>query len=670
MWKTICNRIIKEHIQKNDQDLIDLFKDMDRSMQKCFEDGKISNNSTYNIYLTNQNYLKFTFYEWYTLVDFCTGSNKICLISENNYHSHNYHRLKNLEDEIKKLNVRLGINVPKKLISCLKEVEPGELITFSSGASFACFDKQKQILTIKECCNLTNRDLNVFKIYDETEAYRLDADNIKSIYRFYEKISSQGPTDALRKCEVSTKPQQIINKYTNDLDDERLRALKFGPFKVRATRSPGKKQLLWYDDFGNKITALDVKIMIAWLNTTPIITDFIRKEESDNAADTVYDEKVKALLEQMYAQNRFKDIYNIISEYCKKQKGNLNITLKTYNASKKGFEAVGFSFLCENDTVKVFKLQYEENNINNDISNISPTSINDFEEVLKSKKENYRSFVKDKYKEKIKNTVSVQKADLIADIMAQNSITAGKEFDLLGDYNKRDSALLKSYMPESDKIQQFSKADDASQEVVKPQKFIMMCGLPGANKTEKAYREAEKLENAGMVEVESSVLYPVERALTDTFPIFDKNKILKSLKNQGEKNDNKFVMISLNDIRKELAEHKENSTSNYLGLIAEARITAAFARGYSVIYDAMNLDKKTRDSYIKIADKNDVQDKKIVVAKTNEKDLKKHLDKTFGHVPTGSVKAMLNRMEQPEKEEGWNEIIGTHTELEEDRELY
>ena len=651
-WQVICNRIVKDRIKTNDMGYVDLFKDMDMSMQTCFEKKQITNGSVYNVYLTNRTNLEFMFHEWFTQLSYISGGKKTVVISENNYHSHQYYRLHELEKTLKAENVRIGVLVPKEFIKCIKEVGPGELVSFSDSFTYACFDKQRPTTTLKKCADTTGKKISIFDLYDKAESYRVNTDKFSSIYEFYTKMLDKGTVLSARKMNVSTKPQQLINRYTNDLDEDDLRELKFGPFKVRVTRSASKRKLLWYDDMGNRISMLDVKIMIAWLNISPIVTDFNRKDES-SAADTVYDEKVKAYIEKLYSAKRFKDIFNLIKEYCKKQKKGLRVTLKTYNATKKGFEAVGIAFACtENNEIKTFKLSYEGNDINNDIANVAPTDIEEFSQILANKHEGYVAFVKDKVKENIKSQTHPQKLDLIAEILAKNEIEARRTVDMLGEIRRDDMALAKSYAEEADKIENFRNKDNI------PKEFIMLCGLPGSGKTEKVKQESVRLNTSGMTERDSKLLYPIEKALIDNVHGKSEATILKSLREQPNKDNNAFTKISLNGIRQELFEHHEYSTGKYLGTISKARVTAALAKGYTVIYDAMNLDAQTRKEFLDIAKSLGVSEKKLIITNLTKRQAEEK-NKDSDIADKTAVSSMLDRLNNnyPSKAEGWTKIV-------------
>ncbi len=59
-----------------------------------------------------------------------------------------------------------------------------------------------------------------------------------------------------------------------------------------------------------------------------------------------------------------------------------------------------------------------------------------------------------------------------------------------------------------------------------------------------------------------------------------------------------FVIISSDDTRKEFDNKKDD---DFIFYVVDMRIRIALSRGITVIYDDMNLDKKTRQHYIELA---------------------------------------------------------------------
>lgn len=628
-----------------------LFTSMDKAMQQYFRKKDAPGDHLYKVYLTNQTVLEFVFNELYTTLFYISGNIKATVVSEISYHNKNFQKLLNLEKVLKEENVGIGMAIPKEFVRCIKSISPGEIAFFSNECAYACFDKQAVKLTLKKCCNLSQENISIFELYNRYENHRIRTDEFRSIYKFYEKLIEAGTVLSVRKMNISTKPQEIINRYTGDIDEGELKELKFGPFKVRVTRSKTKKKLLWYDDCGNLISMQDVKIMIAWLNTSPIVTEITKKEDSDNPTDTVYDEKVKALIEKLYSLKKFSEIFKLIKEYCKGRKKGLSVTLKTYNATKKGFEAVGIAFTCIDNDVKVFKVQYEGNNINNDISSITPTDEAEFAQICTNKSENYIAFVKDKVKTQIKDKAQPQKLDLIAEIIAKNDIEARRTIDMLGEYKAGELPLVSSYAHEADKIDQFINTQ--------PKEFIMLCGLPGSGKSERGYQEAKRLENSGMTEKDAAELYPIARSYKDNVNRKSINAVLETLKSPKERDNNAYTRISLNGIRQELIRNNEYATGEYLELISKARATAAFAKGYSVIYDAMNIDANARKEMLGIAKNMGVKEQKLVITNITQKQAESSLMGTTEIFSKEAIASMLDKLSKnyPTKKEGWTKIV-------------
>lgn len=468
MWKVICSRVVKEHIKINRYAIMDLFKDLDRTMQKCFENDKISSDGFFRVYLDDQSVLLFHFFEWYTTLKYISGKNTSVIVSESNYHNKNYTRLLFLEKALKENSIGIGLKIPDGFIRMIKDVNPGELITFSNNASFACFSNENSLLLLKKCVSHPD---NLFFDYDNAEIIKLNTDDNKDIYDFYSNLLKNGFVTGSNSISLSTRPQEIINEITGNLSAGDIKKVQIGPFKIRVSRSDTKKEIKWYDDLGNQISLMSVKTMIAWLNTAPITIEFIRsKKDDNNAVLSIYDAKIQKLVESLYSEGRYADIYNVLITYCKKNGKDLTINLKTYEASNKDFKATGISFSYRDGDVHAYKLQYENNNINNDILSFSHASMKDFVSLCENKKEAHKTFLKEQIKEQFIEsktfTKDAQELDAIAEILAKNDIESGRDVDMLGEYKKETPLLVKSYDEDSEKIKIFNeKAKEKTSEL-------------------------------------------------------------------------------------------------------------------------------------------------------------------------------------------------------------
>ena len=190
-----------------------------------------------------------------------------------------------------------------------------------------------------------------------------------------------------------------------------------------------------------------------------------------------------------------------------------------------------------------------------------------------------------------------------------------------------------------------------------PKEFIMLCGLPKTGKSEIAKSECERLLNSGFYQVDSSKIYTIDQMMSDITMYLDKSKVTEALRNQKDIDTQAFTLISINNIRNELYKHGDIPNNSNLALISEARLNIALARGYTVIYDAMNLAKDVRRKYITLANAFGVKEKKIIVANIEKEQAISILE--GGVTPTDAIPALYDRFmeDYPDASEGWDIMI-------------
>lgn len=126
--------------------------------------------------------------------------------------------------------------------------------------------------------------------------------------------------------------------------------------------------------------------------------------------------------------------------------------------------------------------------------------------------------------------------------------------------------------------------------------FSMICGMPGSGKTEKVHELIESFVKKGYQEIDAKGLYPLTDELINMRYIIGAVEPHKTITNQIS--ELAFTYISANDVRKELADVKNDDLVFY---VIDKRIKEALDRGISVIYEATNLDISTRQHYIQLA---------------------------------------------------------------------
>ena len=117
-----------------------------------------------------------------------------------------------------------------------------------------------------------------------------------------------------------------------------------------------------------------------------------------------------------------------------------------------------------------------------------------------------------------------------------------------------------------------------------------------SGKTEKVHELIESFVKKGYQEIDAKGLYPLTDELINMRYIIGAVEPHKTITNQIS--ELAFTYISANDVRKELADVKNDDLVFY---VIDKRIKEALDRGISVIYEATNLDISTRQHYIQLA---------------------------------------------------------------------
>lgn len=180
-------------------------------------------------------------------------------------------------------------------------------------------------------------------------------------------------------------------------------------------------------------------------------------------------------------------------------------------------------------------------------------------------------------------------------------------------------------------------------------KFIMLCGIPGSEKSQLAKSLYTDLQNKKMDDVN---LYPVSKAIKNIGLIFDPSKITNDIVINADYKSS-AVLISPNKIRQELKDnYPDNYSESLVFAIVDARVKTALKSGASVVYEATNLDKPIREKYLGIANEYGVKDTSLHVTWINPND-------SISSISPNLLSAMNNRLvdSNPSKDEGWSDFV-------------
>lgn len=196
------------------------------------------------------------------------------------------------------------------------------------------------------------------------------------------------------------------------------------------------------------------------------------------------------------------------------------------------------------------------------------------------------------------------------------------------------------------------------------QKFIMLCGLLGSGKTEKAAQLMLGYQRAEKTYQDAESLFTVSDAIRASSFILDKKQVIYSLP-KAPGYEQSVIIISANSIQEEMEKQDIPPDNNLVFLIAQARTKAALISGATVIYDASNVSENTRRDFLEIAKNAGVCDTEIHIMDMQVKE-------RVPGISQERMEALKRRMLEsyPSIEEGWSRIVDDNRSRRQDVERY
>lgn len=229
-----------------------------------------------------------------------------------------------------------------------------------------------------------------------------------------------------------------------------------------------------------------------------------------------------------------------------------------------------------------------------------------------------------------------------ADVISKNYEI---KMQMLSEFQKGKTISLYKEKQAEKNSKHLAKEADVKDE---PQKFIMLCGIPGSGKSQVAKTLYAELKSN---KLDDTKLYPVSKAIEKVGLIFDPSKITNDIAVLPEYKHG-AVIISPNKVRRELQDiNAEKYSESLVFAIVDARIKTALKNGASVVYEATNLDKQTREKYLGIANECGVKNTSLHVTWVKP-------GESISSISPNLLLSMSNRLadSNPSKDEGWNEF--------------
>ena len=372
-------------------DFINLYLKLEQLSKVLLKEGKIEEGYEFEMMTESRSTFRFGFFENYTTLytkDLKDEDGEYkCLLDKSASIRKEYQTLQGYTIAAEQMGFGIGKPYPFSMPKMLEELREGDQITFGSGCSYVCVSRRDVYVDLIPVYSglLSGASIEKFK---NQKKIGVKIDEMHSLQPFYNQVKSYATDNIeMRKININTKAQEIMNRCYSHLSDDKTEILQFGPIKLLAQKDIETKSILWYDQKGKRIEESQVKNLIGWLDTAPVETTVNRKER--NIITDYIDEQFLSNVELMHKESHYEQAYEYIKKYCIEHKGSLSINTKSYVKNENGdYEAVSFVFQEKDGKCEVFQVHYMNNDFSDKVDYLS--SINE---------KDYRHFCEKKYDE-------------------------------------------------------------------------------------------------------------------------------------------------------------------------------------------------------------------------------------------------------------------------------
>lgn len=348
------------------------------------EEGKL-----FKVMLEDNSRLEFQFYKSGGCLIAYSVRGREVIVSKEDMETGNITELKNYEGKMKENNIGIGSPFPDRFKQIVKGILPGELLVFGNGKAYACIDEDPVAKRLKPSCKKTDLNNNPFiDLFKSYKTVTLHTEDWMEMQLFWSKVCDSDDDNLVVRIGSLTRAQETINKCTGGLSAGQTKKIDFGIISFHVKRSRLSKEYKWYLDNGKEIACETVKIIICWLNTAPVITDF--KRNDNNAVLCFNDSLIKNKLNHLYKKKQYDVAYKLIMEYCTENKGTLKVSVKSLISDKEQY--VGKSIVFTKDGA--FSLLYPDGDFTKDAASVTKAAEQEFIEFCQQKYDESYIYIK------------------------------------------------------------------------------------------------------------------------------------------------------------------------------------------------------------------------------------------------------------------------------------
>ena len=377
-WEFSMTSAMRTAMRQNRFDTLNLYLKLEKASKKYLENGEMKEGDSFKIPLENGAFLEQFFYKDYSTLNLIRPTKEITtVISKESSIKQEYEYLLGYTDALEDSGMGIGARFPEFFRTALKEVKPGQVLVFDNGRSYVCTENdQFQLKLVRTSETIKIPHISEFQ---NSESHDVSLTSDISIQNFYTKLRDDYNDDVRFRMTTTYNAQEMLNKLTAGLDKQ-ARVLQIGPNRITVKKKFLSKGLSFYNEKNEKISEESVKIALAWLKAAPVVTEFVRKDKPSPHQE-FDDNMLRANLDKLFANKEFDLAGHLIGNYCEQNKQDLSINFSSYVNGN----ATSFSFRCEEDGVKLYRITYEDNDFTSEPTKIERVSFKEFKDFCTKK---------------------------------------------------------------------------------------------------------------------------------------------------------------------------------------------------------------------------------------------------------------------------------------------